>query len=82
MTLQEAVSALQRYQNHRLHPGSFLGSVLSNDLQGAVNYADQESLEQLPSIVRHVFSNLPGNLCGSTTKFQAHLQNVNYQSRS
>lgn len=75
MTLEEAYSALQRYQAHRLHPGSFLASVLSNDLHGAVNYGDQESLEQLPRIVRYVSNNLPANLCGSPEKFKSHLQN-------
>lgn len=82
MTLKESTAALQRYQNHRLHPGSFLAAVLSNDLQEAVNYADQESLTQLPNIVRHVFSNLPSSLCGSKAKFQSHLQSESTDHRA
>jgi hypothetical protein len=74
MTLAEAASALQRYQDHRMHPGSFLEAVLSNDLQGAISYADHESLEQLPHIARHVFSRMSSGLCGSREKFRAHLE--------
>ena len=74
MNKQEAISAIDRFQNHKLCPGHFLRAVLSNDLMDAVNYGDKESLENLPDIARHIFSRVPANIYGSRERVAAHLQ--------
>jgi hypothetical protein len=70
MTIEEAIGALRRYQDHQLDPGGFLRAVLSNDLVEAVNRGDAESLQSLPAITRHVYSNLPSNIWGSKERVQ------------
>jgi len=77
MTIEEAVSALRRYQEHQLDPGGFLRAVLSNDLTEAVNRGDAESLQNLPAITRYVFSNLPSNIWGSKEKIHNYFGSQN-----
>jgi len=58
-------AALDRYVNDRIVPGGFLMAVLSNDLFGAVGYADSHNLAALPDIVKYVYNELPSGCWGS-----------------
>lgn len=58
-------AALDRYVNDRILPGGFLTAVLTNDLFGAVGYADSTNLAALPDIVRYVYNELPSGCWGS-----------------
>ena len=59
------MGALQRYVDRHIAPGDFMRAVLSNDLFGAYNRADDEAAKQLPEIVKYIFNKLPGNVWGS-----------------
>lgn len=56
---------LERYVNDRVAPGGFLRAVLENDLARAIGRADLENLEELPDIVRYVYSHVPAKAWGS-----------------
>ena len=58
-------AALDRYVQHKILPGQFLMSVLSNDLFGAVSRADSENLAALPDIVKFIYNELPSGCWGS-----------------
>jgi hypothetical protein len=62
------VGALNRYVVDRTPTGGFLRSVLENDLVGATSQADDECLLILPSIVKYVYNELPGNTWGNKEK--------------
>jgi hypothetical protein len=50
---------LERYLVHRIRPGSFLCSVLDNDLREAVTRADPESLVALPRLAVLLYNEAP-----------------------
>ena len=71
-TLPEGLrSGMQLFVEEGRTPGSFLTAVLSNDLLGAVSYADSMNIKALPDIVRWVFYQVPSAAWGSRDKFQA-----------
>ena len=51
--------ALLRYRDHGLPPGSFLTSVLSNDLFGAVGRADHQNIHALKDICTWINMRMP-----------------------
>jgi hypothetical protein len=51
--------ALERYVVDHIPTGSFLESVLTNDLKGAIGTADLENLYNLPAIVTWVVTHAP-----------------------
>jgi len=59
------IESLQRYVNDRIPPGGFLLAVLSNDLRGACERADQENQRALFEIVKYVYNYVPGVAWGS-----------------
>jgi len=59
------VEALERYLVHRVAPGSFLRSVLENDLIGAILRADSENLAALPELCRAIWDDLSVKCYGS-----------------
>jgi hypothetical protein len=65
---ERIVGALSRYVDSRTPTGGFLRSVLENDLVGATSQADVECLLILPSIVKYVYNELPGNTWGNKEK--------------
>lgn len=67
--------AMQRYVEHRLHPGSFLTAVLSNDFIGAVQRADDINKERLVDIATWVWQELPIACWGSEEKVSRWLDN-------
>lgn len=62
---ENTAGALARYFLHHIRPGSFIEAVLRNNLFGAVNQADQYSLQCLGDIVRLVTCYLPMSISGS-----------------
>ena len=63
--------ALERYVNQRFFPGSFLTAVLTNNLIGAICYADRENEAALRDIVAFAYNRLPQECCGSEDKVYA-----------
>lgn len=70
----KTVTALERYVFESRSPGSFLTAVLSNDLQMAVIYADDDNLALLKPICQFVFYRLPSVCWGSETAVELHLK--------
>lgn len=62
---QHTHDAIRRYLDYGYQPGSFLTSVLSNDLIGAVGYADEINIQYIPDIVRWLQINVPSYAWGS-----------------
>ena len=66
-------SALELYVTHRIHPGSFVYAVLSNDLEEAVAHSDQWNEPILAELVAIIHTQIPAHLHGSSAIVQAHL---------
>lgn len=65
---------IERYLKHRIAPGSFLRSVLENDLMGAVGHADEESARELKALVQWLWQEMPSNLWGTKERVVAWLK--------
>jgi|TARA_R110000824_G_scaffold111242_1_gene259614 hypothetical protein len=61
---------MQRYIENGSQVGHFLTAVLSNDLVGAVNRADDKNAKLLPEIVRWLWNEAPGNCWGDVKRVQ------------
>lgn len=68
------IESLHRYVTERVETGSFLRSVLENDLCEAVCRADHFNFPLLPVIVRYVYNELPLPCWGSKEKVAAWLK--------
>jgi hypothetical protein len=68
------IEALSRYAIERIETGSFLRSVLENDLNQAVCRADYMNFPLLPVIVRYVYNELPSTCWGDKEKVAAWLK--------
>ncbi len=64
-------ASIERYVKHRVRPGSFLCSVIGNDLYSAVIKADPENLKHLREIAVYVDENVPFLARGSYEKLLA-----------
>lgn len=60
--------SLLLWVEHGTMPGGFLRACLENNLAGAVNRADPESLAALRQIVTYIYWEIPGNCWGSPAK--------------
>jgi hypothetical protein len=67
-------SALQQYVQRGVMPGSFLCAVLSNDLMGAVAYADNENMRNLRDIAMFVYNEVPSSAWGDKNKIRQWIQ--------
>jgi len=70
----KTVLDLERYVFESRSPGAFLTAVLSNDLQMAVIYADDDNLARLKPICQFIFNRLPSICWGSETAVELHLK--------
>lgn len=59
--------SLDRYVKDGIRPGSFVNAVLSNDLMGAIGYADDMNRLRLPEICIVVTEDVPWRLYGSAS---------------
>jgi len=74
MNLEEFKESVNLYLVHKILPGSFVRSVLGNDLSGSFMYADTESRENLFEFVKYIFNEVPGGAWGSYKIVQDYLE--------
>jgi hypothetical protein len=60
--------SLKLYVEHRCEPGSFLYSILINDLYETVLHADFVNINIIPHITMYVINNVPIEIYGSKEK--------------
>jgi len=58
-------SALDRYVEQKLKPGSFTYAVLCNDLHSATMHADNVSIARIKEICSYVWNELPAECWGT-----------------
>lgn len=63
--------AMERYMQYGIEPGSFLYSVLCNDLMGAVGRADSINRDRLGDYATWLYNNAPPPSFGSREKVDA-----------
>lgn len=61
---------IERYINHRLHPGSFLEAVVCNDLKRAVDRADLVNQNCLAEYIRWFHNRAPATCWGSRENYE------------
>ena len=69
--LKRFIGGLHRWAYGGVRPGSFLTSVLRNDLQGAFMFGDAESVKHLKDLLTYIYCNLPVDCWGSAERFAA-----------
>jgi len=75
MIPQRFKESIDRYVQHGISTGSFLQSVLENDLKGAIGRADTEALLSLKDIVQYCYNEIPSECWGSKENVKDWLQN-------
>lgn len=73
MTEQAFKDSVRRYVDQKVRPGRFVRAVLANDLFSAVQSADPESLQLLPTFMDFVYNEIPSNVWGSYHVLADHL---------
>lgn len=66
-------AALKRYVVDRIKPGSFLTAVITNDLRGAFDHADEENSKLVGLYVRWFINVPPWSCWGNVKNMQAWL---------
>ena len=64
------MEALKLWIEEGIATGSFLTSVLKNNLKQAVMYADDENIRNIPAYVEYLYNNAPMNCWGSEELFE------------
>lgn len=59
------IQGLRLYLYHKVPTGSFLHSVLTNDLKGAVARADNDNIHNIPAYVGFLYAYFPFSIWGS-----------------
>jgi hypothetical protein len=67
------LTGIREYVEHRTPPGCFLGAVRSNDLRGAVGWADDANKAALADIVAYLHWRVPARCWGSAEAVNAWL---------
>ena len=62
------------YLEHGVEPGSFLYSVLTNNLKEACARADHVNAQYLTNIVSYCYNNIPSDAWGSEEKVEAWME--------
>jgi hypothetical protein len=62
---EDVKRTIDDYVIKRYQPGSFIRSVLENDLMGAFAKADEDNILDMHQIVKYVYNNLPSAAWGS-----------------
>jgi hypothetical protein len=68
------MAALTRYVNEGVPTGSFLRSVLSNDLFGAFERADRENRDSIGLLVTYIYNEIPTSCWGTREIYHAWLE--------
>ena len=71
---------LVNYVNQYIQPGDFLMQVLSNDLRGAFERGDEESIASLRALVLWLYNEAPANCWGRPSVVTAWLARRNRQT--
>jgi hypothetical protein len=66
-----------RYITHGINPGSFLMSVLTNDLVGAVSNADEQNLRILHVYVGFFYNHVPMHIWRTPENVKRHMESFN-----
>lgn len=66
--------AVQRYIENRIDPGSFLASIICNDLTTACGKADSTNQQYLVEWVKWFYNEAPNNCWGSREKYIAWIE--------
>ena len=75
MTVPEhMIESIRRYADHGVPAGGFLEAVISNDLNAAVNAADDENIQVIPAIVRYFYNQCPSACWGYDGAFKAWIE--------
>jgi len=69
--------SLELYANQGVMPGSFLVTVLENDLFGALARADSYNRATIFQITKYIYYELPRDSYGSREKVKAYLAKFN-----
>jgi hypothetical protein len=56
---------IARYLADGIVPGEFLTAMLTNDLRGVMQHADEQNMERLPAIWHFLYNNIPSSAWGS-----------------
>jgi len=70
------LEALARYRVYGYEPGSFLMSVLTNDLFGAMERADNENRRAIFSICQLVYNEFPSTSWHSISNVESYMKEV------
>lgn len=70
--------AVQRYIESRIHPGSFLSALISNDLKETVRCADDYNASNIIDWVGWFYNYAPSDCWGSRENFDSWL-NVDFE---
>jgi len=65
---EQSQQPMRRYIEHRIRPGDFLYAVLSNDLVGAVLYADANNLDSLRAHLLWLHGHAPPQAFGNAER--------------
>ena len=68
------VSRIQAYVETGCPLGHFLTAIICNDLQEAVERADDENIHNLPAFVGYFYNETPGACWGSKEKMKAWIK--------
>ena len=68
------IGGLENYVWYGTPTGGFLRAVLTNDLQGAINRGDPESMRVLREICQYVYNYVPSLIHGSDEAVSAHIK--------
>jgi len=74
--------SLELYAKKRIPTGSFLRSVLENNLMESFGRADEQNIEDMHEIVTYVYNVLPAECHGSPEKVMAWLNTQNAKQQN
>lgn len=72
--VEHMVGAVQRYLEHGISPGSFLTSVITNNLSGAVAHGDEDNIRHLADWVKFFYNHTPSNSWGSVETMEDYMK--------
>jgi hypothetical protein len=68
------IAGIRRYADEHCPTGSFLRSVLSNDLIHACLQADDDNIRVIPEIVKYCYNEIPNDCWGSSAKYNGWIE--------
>ena len=77
MIPEHMMEAIKRYVDHGIEPGSFLASVICNDLAGAFMNADHINKEIIGEYVQHFYNDEPSACWGSPARMEEWISHKN-----